>query len=413
MSIPEPPHHTHRLLSAAQPLEEERPGKGVLPLSSGFAAAPGERVNIRTRSQVKGLHANRLLVADHQEWRISTLRVGPRIGGCQFSGDHPALSNTGTGVLSLSRLPMLSMDGDVTLEVERIGSGRGSFSACLCMEDNATPNNPSSPNAPATMTFLAKSTPIARGEQIRLSLPKRAHDLHVMDLILRVSEPAHWFVSDISINGDTLLVKAGDLPGELLTDRPGRAPLRLGRLRAGEELVVQATYYGPPLCAPAPLTFEARGSELPINNAASDSAFLPMSCGVPIYGAQSVQVNGQIEVPTGYAFLPEEVLLRDPEKWVVEDIQNGNNSEFSASGSAPGILFGGLARGCQPNFGAVRGGSAFSLIFTYMGSKPEGETLACGVVGRVVRLPPPEAGRKCIGRPAPRQRLAAKAAGRG
>jgi hypothetical protein len=343
-SHPSQQHPHHRLLRGAPLLEASCPSKGVLPLSAlCYKVSPGQKLVIRSRSHVAGLHANRLLVADPQKWKISALRTGPRIGGCQVRGDHPALLNPGPG--SPAKLPLLTMDRDVTLEVEYVGQETydGGFIACLCLEndqqerDLRAPQDQPKSGDPATLAFLAKSPPIVRGEQICLSLPMRAHDLHITDLILRVTEPAHWLVSDILIGEDTLLVDDGDLPGELLADRPGRVPLRLGRLRAKEELTLQATYIGPLVSAAASLSFEVFGSEVPAHKA----------------------------------------------------VRNSTSSQFAACGSIPGTLFGGRARECQPYFDAVLGGNTFLLIADYVGSNLEGETLVCGVVGRVVRLPPP------------------------
>lgn len=388
-SLPTPPTASLATLHYSKPAV---PSKGVLPLGAHCKVSPGQSLVIRSRSQVEGLQANRLLVADPQKWKISSLRAGPRIGGCQVRGDHPALLDPNPG--SSAKLPLLTMDRDVTLKVEYVGPETyGLFKACLCLEndqqerDLRTTSDQPKNRDPAALSFLAKSPPIVRGEQICLPMPMRAHDLHITDLILRVTEPAHWLVSDILIGGDTLLVDDGDLPGELLADRPGRVPLRLGRLRAKEELIIQATYIGPLVsAAAASLSFEVFGSEVPANKASANFAFLPMSSRVTISGL--VQVQAQIGVPTGYAFLPGEIVLRDSEKWIVSDVRNGNRSQFAASGSIPGTLFGGRARECQPNFDAVPGDNTFLLIADYVGSNPEGETLVCGVVGRVVRLPP-------------------------
>jgi hypothetical protein len=382
---PSSSQHPHRLLSAAPLLEASRPSKGVLPLSALCKILPGQGLVIRTRSHIEGLHANRLLVADPQKWRISSLRAGPRIGGYQVHGDHPALLNPEPG--SPARLPLLPLDREVTLEVEYIGPEAydGLFRSCLCLDNEQQSHDTSGQlKSRDLLSFIAKSPAIARGEQIYLPLPMRAHDLHITDLLLRVTEPAHWLVSDILIGGDTLLVDAGALPGELLADRPGRAPIRLGRLRAKEELAVQATYIGPSTAATdASLSFEVFGSEVPTSHEAN-TAFLPMSSEVI---CTVLQIQAQISVPTGYAFLPEEIILRDPEKWIIADIRNGNSFQFAASGSIPGILFGGRARECQPHFDAVRGDNTFFLVANYIGSNPEGETFVCGVIGRVVRLP--------------------------
>jgi hypothetical protein len=124
---------------------------------------------------------------------------------------------------------------------------------------------------------------------------------------------------------------------------------------------------------------------MPTISTTADAAFLPMSSDVPFCG--TAEVRSLIGVPPGYAFLPEEIVLRDPEKWTVTEVKAQLKSQFAAGGCVPGILFGGRAQGCQPDFDAVQGGDTFSLMVSYAGSNPGGEQFVCGAVGRVVRLP--------------------------
>jgi hypothetical protein len=361
----------------------------VLPLSSCYKILPGEVAVIQAKPQIDHLLADRLLVADPQKWRISLFQAGPRIGGSQVRGKHPALSDPGPA--SIARLPLVPVNDGVELEVEYVGpdaSGEN-FVACLYTKDAAQVSDlrrlPEQPDRKDTAirSFFAESRPTSPGEQICLPLPARAHDLHISSLTLRVTEPTHWLVSDVLIGGDTLLVDSGDLPGELLADRPGRAPLRLGRLRAKEDLVVQATYIGP--LSSASLMYEVSGSEVPTNDTAADSAFLPMSSRVAI--CSGVQAHPKISVPQGYAFLPEEVVLRDPEKWIVCNVTIDNMAQFAASGDVPGAIFGTQTHEGQLNFSAIPGDSNLVLTANYIGPNIYGDPFICGVVGRVVRLP--------------------------
>lgn len=232
--------------------------------------------------------------------------------------------------------------------------------------------------------FLVKSLPVVPGKQIQLPLPPRAHDLHVTGITLRVTEPEHWLVHDILIGGDTLLVDGGDLPGELFADQLGRALIPLGHLRAQEELIVHATYTGP--LSAVSLAYEVSGTEVPTEEEAANFAFLPLSGNVPIQG--SAQVQAKIGLPPEYAFLPEEIVLRDPEKWIVSNVRSGNLVQFAASGAVPGVLFGRDNWGCQPHFITALGDSDFCMTVNYAGPELYGEPFVCGVVGRVVRLRP-------------------------
>jgi hypothetical protein len=478
----------HRLLRAAQPLKGVRPASGVLPLNS-YTSTVGRTV-VRTYSRTgighllagRQLLAGRLLLADPQKWRVSSLQIGPRIGGSKIQGAHPALMDPGAE--SVERLPTLPVENYVELEVDYVGaedSGERLVACLLCAEEQVDDNAKNSENEDrdlegtirtiaqqyvefaqqyiellqqptldqglaqqrGTLALLqqealdlakinqldlqkfledaahswisgalvgaeerkrgikvlrAESPSISPGEQVQLPLPPRAYDMHVSSLTLHVAEPSHWLVSDVLIGGDTLLVSSGDLPGELFADRPERSPLHLGLLRAQEELVVRATYTGPLLGAS--MGYEVTGIEVPTRDEAAEvptsvaaaevpnSAFLPMSTGRPILPTNSAQITGRVEMPLGYAFLPEEIILRDPAKWIVNDIKIENISLFASSGDVPGALFGARTRGCKLLFNAIPGeGCSLVLIATYIGENLEGEPLCCGVVGRVVRMP--------------------------
>ncbi len=63
---------------------------------------------------------------------------------------------------------------------------------------------------------------------------------------------------------------------------------------------------------------------------------LPMSSGIPVKPKQSAQITAR---PHG-AFLPERMILSNPEDWVINDIKVGGVSQFSQSGDVPGEMFG-------------------------------------------------------------------------
>lgn len=283
-------------------------------------------------------------------------------------------------------LHLLSIDGDVVLEVKYVGPRTNTdkvyFVGCLCLEADSSENTASSPRM--SLPLRAESPQVQQGEQIRLALPIRAHDLHDASFTLQVPHPEHWVVKDISIGGDTLLVQAGDLPGELLTNRPGRVPLQLGRLRAREELTVQALYMGP--LPSASLSYKISGCELPAEPNKSISAFLPMSCGVPFEGR--FQIPGRVGVPRGYAFLPEEIVLRSPHKWTIIGVRNGALCEFAGSGAVPGCLFGEDAQGGQ-HLPVISQGVEFLIIAEPADAGSPRAPFFCGLVGSVVRLPAP------------------------
>jgi hypothetical protein len=363
----------------------------VLPIN-GTVLLDQKYAHIHATPQTR-MSANRLLVAKPHNWKILSLRIGPRIGGLEIRGDHPALLDPRPG--TPSRLPLLSIDNadkEILLEVEYVGPRADSvdkvnFVACLCLEeDRQKPQDSRGPEGPTLFRVHAESPHTARDKKIHLALPPRAYDLHDTSLTLRVTNPEHWLVEDVSIDGDTLLINAGDLPGELFMNRPERVPLHLGRLRAKEELIIQGRYTGP--LASAALSYEVSGYDLPVQTEAPISAFLTVSHGGLVKG--SIQFTPHIGVPRGYAFLPEEIVLRDSNKWDVADVKNMSISQFSASGNAPGVVFAESAQGGQ-HLSLIPRGFDFNVIATYTGEEPSGEPFFCGIVGRVVRLPAPSA----------------------
>jgi hypothetical protein len=274
------------------------------------------------------------------------------------------------------------------LEVEYVGphadrADKAHFVACLCLEEEGQKQQDSrGPEGRTLFRVHAESPNTARDKKIHLTLPPRTYDLHDTSLTLQVTNPEHWLVEDVSIGGDTLLINAGDLPGELFTGRPGRVPLHLGRLRAKEELIIQGRYTGP--LASAALSYEVSGYDLPVQTNTPISTFLTMSWGELIKGG--LQLTPHIGVPRGYAFLPEEVVLRDPSEWNVVDAKNGTISQFSASGAVPGVLFGEGAQGGQ-HLALIQPDTGFTLIADYVGDKLSGAPFYCAVIGRIVRLP--------------------------
>lgn len=379
--FPVDPPPSHRLLRAARPSVSEDACLSILPLSFGAPILPGQPCWIRARSQVRGLLARRLLVADPQKWRITAFRAGPRIGGGHVREDHPALSDVGPE--SMAQLPPLCMDGGVELRVVYMGSKTDGefFRACLHAGGKTGVLCPEVKQA-SLKSFRTEARPVMPGEQVRLSLPARFNDLYISKLILQVANPSHWLVSDILMGDDTLFVESGTLPGELFSERPGSAPLQLPCLRAGEDFAVQATYVGP--CEEASLVYEVSGSEIPGDM--EDSAFLPMSSSVKILPSQSLLVSGDVDLPVGYAFLAEDVVLRDPDKWIVNDVKVGNMSLFACSGDAPGEIFGALARECRLSYNKLPSGVPLVIIATYVGSNLAGEPFICGVRGRIVQV---------------------------
>jgi hypothetical protein len=325
-----------------------------MPLSCFDSIAPGKMVQVSARSQVNvGLSADSLLIAGSQKWRIHEFRTAPRIGGTVVPGDHLTHGDR-------TMLPCIAVAEGVHLEVEYCGDAVQG----------------------AAIKLWARAVSSKHGEHVVLALPDRAHDLYVTDLTLRVANPEHWMVSDVCVGDDTLFVDAGQVPGEIFADRPGRTRIRLGRLRAQEALVVRAYYVGP--LPEACFAYEVTGAEVPVGEIGGDVAFLPLTSDVPIKPGPIrtvVQVTTRAGVPQGYAFVPEEVVLRDPSHWIVGSVRVGNVMQFVCVGAVPGAVFSHGPLWFDP----VRSRMDFVLQMTSAGSATGGGSLACGCVGRVVR----------------------------
>lgn len=345
----------------------------MIPLSCFDSIAPGRIVQVSVRSQIDAvLSADSLLIANSAKWRIRGFRTAPRIGGTVVPGDQLMPGDR-------TKLPCIAVADGVHLEVEYCGDVPGGEELVACVLANRSGSfvPGTEPQGTAPLKFRVESAPSKSGMEVVLALPSRAHDLHVMDLTLRVANPEHWMVHDICVGDDTLFVDAGQVPGELFADRPGRAGLRLGRLRAKEALVVRAVYVGP--SPEACLAYEVTGSEMPVGEVGGDVAFLPLTADMLIKTA--VQVTARAGVPRGYAFVPEEVVLRDPSHWIVRGVRVGNVTQFVRDGAVPGAVFSHGPLWFDP----VRPEVDFVLQAAYVGSAAGGGSLACGCVGRVVR----------------------------
>lgn len=174
----------------------------------------------------------------------------------------------------------------------------------------------------------------------------------------------------------------GDVPGELLSDRPGRTKIDIGRLRSDEDLVVTATYVGGP--SSASLVYEVSASEEG-GGAAGGYGFLPMGTSDRVKASTDVPTRAGL--PIGYDFCSEEIILRDPERWIVHDVKVGLRSQTLQAGDLPGEIFGASTSGGQISLDAIRGNSIdLTLSVKYVGKEPGGERIVCGAVGRVLRL---------------------------
>jgi len=413
----EPRRHleNHRLLRAAKELTPSQrqlrhvilPVSADVSLDTGSALINGQSLAlIRSRPQLfDKLIARRLLVADPLNWRVHSLRASPRIGGSVIHADCPALMRPGFD--SAEKLPPVPINfpGGVELEVEYVGgairSSKETFLACFCADVVVDPDpgaelverERSSLGAPTGATsVVAQSGLVRKGESVRVPLLPRSNDFFVSGISLLVDCPGDWIVDDVVVGGDTLLVDSGSLPGDLFARWSRRSPdlkfrlpqLSLGRVHAGDSFFVSATYQG---ASPAIFEYEVSGHEVPVGDAAGDSAFLPVDSGIKILTGTTSVVCGRADLPDGYCFIPEGVVLRDPENWVILDVKAGNRSQFAQGGDIPGVAFGAHTVGCPMTIEPIYPGGDLSVVARYVGGDGDGGRLVFGVVGRVARVP--------------------------
>jgi hypothetical protein len=217
----------------------------------------------------------------------------------------------------------------------------------------------------------------------QLPLPTRTRDFYPEHLALE--NAADWVVYDVRINGRSIFLQSGNIPGELFSNASASRSLRLGRLATDDDFVVLATYVG--VAPDARLVYELSGplEPTPGSTAPGVSGFLPMSTGVYILPCTSMQITGRSQLP-GYAFRPEQIVIADAEDWVIADVKVGVCSQFANCGDVPGIAFSAQTVGNQLQLSPLHPRCDFTMVVTYIGERAEGAPFYCGVAGNCIRL---------------------------
>lgn len=173
---------------------------------------------------------------------------------------------------------------------------------------------------------------------------------------LAITDAKDWIVNNITVRNKSIFVQSGDLPGEMFSDA---ARVILEPLAAGDCVEVAATYIGNN--GSACLKVELSGTAEPPSEPRVVSYFLPMSTGVtPIEPLQSAQITGRPQSK----FLPERLVIADPDDWVVNNIAVGTHSQLAASGDIPGQSFSSRFVDGHVSFDPVRKGQDFILVTT-------------------------------------------------
>jgi hypothetical protein len=194
-----------------------------------------------------------------------------------------------------------------------------------------------------------------------------------------IADAEDWIVHDIRTHGKSIFVQSGDLPGELFS---GSVPVILAPLAAKDRVEIAATYVGTK--AAACLVVELSGTAEPTSTQRAVSYFLPLSTDVPILPTQSAQITGA----TTKHFMPERLVIADPDHWIVNDIRIGNRCQTAQAGDFPAQAFSIHAVGCAVTFDRIPRGVS-SVVVTTRGEDcdEEGAGLYCGVQGHLVEEP--------------------------
>jgi hypothetical protein len=354
----------------------------LLPFSTTVKVLPGESAQITTRPQLVSFWPDRLLIKNTERWDIHRLTIG--VGKSPWSslledGPRPCPAS----MFSLNNWhPLVSREvtlGEcLTLVVTYTGPNEQGeiFEACLFGWDACPPAKESARNNPGDtgkrVSERAESKSVRVNEMAVLPVTIASPALFVDRFT--IANAADWIVHDIRTHGKSIFVQSGDLPGELFS---GSAPVVLEPLAAKDRVEIAATYIGNTTASC--LMIELSGTTEPPSTQRAASYFLPLSTDVPIVPAQSAQITGAC----GKDFLPERLLIADPDAWIINDLRVGNRCLTAQSGNLPAQAFSSRAVGCGVTFDSVYKGMAFVIVTTRAESCEEAGFYA-GIQGRLI-----------------------------
>ena len=219
------------------------------------------------------------------------------------------------------------------------------FEASLFGWDGEPPAKPSDRKRPDLLECISES---AESRQVRVNemaiLPIAIASPALFVDRFMIANAEDWIVHDIRTHGRSIFVSGGDLPGQMFT---GSVPVILKPLAARDLVEIAATYVGK--SATASLMVELSGTTKPTDYEARHQLLLTAVNGRQIVPTQSAQ----IACPSGKAFLPERLVITDPDAWIINDIKVGNRCQTAQSGDFPGQCFSIRAVGCDVTFNYV------------------------------------------------------------
>ena len=363
-----------------------RKGARRVPLSLSTSwdgkVLPGESAQITVRPQLASFWPDRVLIKNADRWDIHRLAVG----------NHEAseFSLIETGSRKSCKATVFALDVWQPLTTREIVCGES-----IIVEVTYTGSNAKGENFEATLFGWEGCRPpttstdrreeddriservasgnVPTGKTVQLPLTVAAPTLFVDRLTL--ADAKDWVVNDVRTHGKSILVQSGDLPGEMFSDS---ARVILEPLKAGSLVEIVATYIGS--SAFARLQIELSGFTKPPSTPRELSCFLPMSTGVPILPTQSAQITGRPQVD----FLPERLVISDPDAWIIDDITIGIRRQPASLGALPGQSFSSRTVGSHMTLDPVRRGQDFVLVVTRGDDCKVDAPFFCGVQGRCI-----------------------------
>ena len=379
---------TIRVLDEKQPSAREAPrnvSRVLFPFSSAVKVLPGQSAQVTARPQILSFWPDRLLIKNADRWAIQRLTIGTgkspwasliedgphRERASMFAFDtwHPLIKRE------------VSLGEPIGLAVTYIGpNDQGeNFEAALFGWEECPPDRPSDRNDSAAdqsnrVSEHAESKSVRANEMAILPITIVSSALFVDRFT--IVDAKNWIVHDVRTHGKSIFLHNGDVPGEMFS---GSVPVILKPLAVNDSVEIAATYVGKN--ASACLMVELSGPTKPTSTQRAASYFLPVSTDIPISPTQSVQIKGQ----SGKDFLPDRVVIAEPDAWIINDIKIGGRCLTAQSGDVPGQTFSTQAVGCDVTFIQLPAGCTFEIVTTRAEHFKESTGFYGGVQGRLVQ----------------------------
>lgn len=334
----------------------------LLPFSTTDKVLPGQSAQITTRPQLLTFWPDRLLIKNADRWDIHRLTIG--VGKSPWSSlleDGPPQRRA--SVYSFDTWhPLVEREVSIGEHIAMVVTYTGPneqgelFEASLFGWDGCPPTKPTDhhePDSSKRISERAESKRVGVNEMAVLPITIASPELFVDRFTIASAED--WIVHDIRTHGKSIFVQNGDVPGEMFS---GSVPVILKPLAAKDLVEIAATYVGNNTSAC--LMVELSGTTKATATKRAVSYFLPLSTDVLIEPTQSAQITG----PSAKDFLPERLVITDPDAWIINDIKVGNRCQTAQSGNFPGQCFSIRAIGCDVTFDLVPKGCDFQIITT-------------------------------------------------